>query len=176
MAGEHLALGADSTQAWGVMTETEALKALTGTDAGAASRAEAALWEMWHRSGDRDIDALLREGIALMERRDLTGAETIFARVIDGAPEFAEGWNKRATVRYVAENYEGSIADCEQTLKRKPHHFGALSGQGICYMALGRHREAAAMFRRALGVHPHLSGVRHNLAVALGEAVRGNGH
>src|SRR5213593_2908629 len=103
-------------------------------------------------------------------------ATASWTRSFARAPEFAEGWNKRATVRYVAENYEGSIADCEETLKRKPHHFGALSGQGLCYMALGRHREAAAMFRRALGVHPRLQGARHNLAAALGEAVRGNGH
>jgi len=176
MSGAHLALGADSTQAWGAMTEAEALRALVGPDEGAAARAATALWEMWHRSGDREVDTLLREGIAVMERRDLAGAEAIFARVIARAPEFAEGWNKRATVRYVAENYEGSIDDCEETLKRKPHHFGALAGQGLCYMALGRHREAAAVFRRALGVHPRLQGVRHNLASALSEAVRGNGH
>jgi tetratricopeptide (TPR) repeat protein len=158
------------------MTEDEALKALRGGDAGAAARAHALLWEMWHRSGDREIDALLREGIATMERRDLAEAEAIFARLIAKAPAFAEGWNKRATVRYVAENFEGSIADCEETLKRNPNHFGALSGQGLCYMALGRHREAAAVFRRALVVHPHLGSVRQNLAAALGEAVRGNGH
>ncbi len=158
------------------MTEAEGLKALLGDDAAAAARAEAALWEMWHRSGDHEIDALLREGITLMERRDLAAAEAIFARMIAQAPTFAEAWNKRATVRYVAENYEGSIADCEETLARNPHHFGALSGGGLCYMALGRHREAAAMFRRALSVHPRLGGARHNLAVALGEAVRGNGH
>ena len=158
------------------MTEDEGLKALLGEDAAAAARAEAALWEMWHRSGNREIDSLLREGIALMERRDLAGAEAIFARMIAQAPEFAEGWNKRATVRYIAENYNGSIADCEETLTRIPHHFGALSGAGLCYMALGRHRDAAAMFRRALAVHPRLGGARQNLAVALGEAVRGNGH
>ncbi|PYM69935.1 MAG: hypothetical protein DME03_21650, partial [Candidatus Rokuibacteriota bacterium] len=91
-------------------------------------------------------------------------------------PEFAEGWNKRATVRYIAENYEGSIDDCEETLRRNPNHFGALSGQGLCYIAIGRHREAAVMFRRALVVHPRLRGARHNLGVAMGEAVRGNGH
>src|SRR5881296_1354856 len=136
------------------MTEDEGLKALLGGDAAAAARAEEALWEMWHRSGRREIDALMREGIGMMERRDLVGAEAIFAKMIEQAPAFAEGWNKRATVRYVAENYEGSIADCEETLTRNPHHFGALSGAGLCYMALGR----------------------HNLAVALGEAVRGNGH
>ena len=158
------------------MTEDEGLKALLGEDATAAARAEAALWEMWHRSGSREIDALMREGIAAMERRDLTGAEAIFTRMIAQAAAFAEGWNKRATVRYIAKNYEGSIADCEETLARNRHHFGALSGAGLCYMALGRHREAAAMFRRALAVHPRLGGARHNLAVALGEAVRGNGH
>jgi tetratricopeptide (TPR) repeat protein len=158
------------------MTEDEALGALRGNDAAAAARAEGVLWEMWHRSGDRELDALLREGIAMVERRDLAEAEAIFARLIARAPAFAEGWNKRATVRFVAKNYEGSIADCEETLKRNPHHFGALSGQGLCYMALGRHREAAAVFRRALVVHPRLAGVRQNLAAALGEAVRGNGH
>jgi len=158
------------------MTEDEALKALRGSDAGAAAHAEALLWEMWHRSGNQELDALMREGIATMERRDLTEAEAIFARLIAKAPAFAEGWNKRATVRYVAENYEGSIADCEETLRRNPNHFGALSGQGLCCMALGRHREAAAVFRRALVVHPHLTSVRQNLAAALGEAVRGNGH
>src|SRR5256712_14028961 len=105
-----------------------------------------------------------------MERRDLAGAEAIFARVIARAPEFAEGWNKRATVRYVAENYEGSIDDCEETLKRKPHHFGALAGQGLCYMALRRHREAAAGVRRALGVPPRLPGVRHQLPTPPGGA------
>jgi len=158
------------------VTEDEGLKALLGDDAAAAARAKAALWEMWHRSGSREIDALMREGIAAMERRDLTGAEAIFTRMIAQAAAFAEGWNKRATVRYIAKNYEGSIADCEETLARNRHHFGALSGAGLCYMALGRHREAAAMFRRALAVHPRLGGARHNLAVALGEAVRGNGH
>jgi tetratricopeptide (TPR) repeat protein len=158
------------------MTESEALRHLRGDDAEAAARAETELWEMWHRPGDREVDALLREGVAAMERRDLAGAEAIFARVIGRAPEYAEGWNKRATVRYIAENYEGSVADCEETLKRKPHHFGALSGQGLCYMALGRHRAAAAMFRRALNVHPRLEGARHSLAAALSEAVRGNGH
>ena len=157
------------------MTEDEGLKALLGNDETAAARAEAALWEMWHRSGDREIDALLREGITLMERRELLAAEATFARMIAQAPAFAEGWNKRATVRYLAENFEGSIADCRETLARNPHHFGALSGQGLGHLALGQYREAAVLFRRALAVHPHLTGARHNLALALAEAVKGNG-
>src|SRR6266446_6413870 len=90
MSGAHLALGSDSTQAWGAMTEAEALRALLGPDEGASARAATAQWEMWHRSGDREVDTLLREGVAVMARRDLAGAEAIFARVIERAPEFAE--------------------------------------------------------------------------------------
>ena len=158
------------------MTEDEALAALRGDDPARAARAEAALWAMWCRSGIPTVDVLLRDGVAAMERQDLPEAEACFARIIAQAPRFAEGWNKRATVRYLAENFEGSIADCRETLTRNPHHFGALSGQGLCHLALGQYREAAALFRRALAVHPHLTAARHNLALALAEAVKGNGH
>jgi tetratricopeptide (TPR) repeat protein len=158
------------------MTEEGALAMLQGADATQAAAAEAALWTMWCHSGRPEVDGLLLEGVRAMERRDLVEAEACFSRLIARAPEFAEGWNKRATVRYLAENYEGSIADCRETLARKPHHFGALSGQGLCHLALGQHRAAAALFRRALAVHPHLTSARHNLALALSEAVKGNGH
>jgi tetratricopeptide (TPR) repeat protein len=158
------------------MTEKEALSLLQGDDPASAARAEAALWTMWCRSGLPEVDALLRDGIEAMERRDVSEAEGCFARVIALAPGFAEGWNKRATVRYLTGNYDGSIADCRETLARKPHHFGALSGQGLCHLALGQHRQAASLFRRALEVHPHLTAARHNLAIALSEAVKGNGH
>jgi tetratricopeptide (TPR) repeat protein len=157
------------------MTEDEAVAALRG-DAESAAHAESALWAMWSRSGRPAIDALLRDGIQAMERQDLDAAGACFTSVVERAPEFAEGWNKRATLRYVAGDYEGAIADCRETLARKPHHFGALSGQGLCHLALGQHREAAALFRRALAVHPHLTGARHNLALAIAEAARGNGH
>jgi tetratricopeptide (TPR) repeat protein len=158
------------------MTEAEALVALRGSDPALAARAEATLWQVWCRSGVREVDRLLREGIEAMERRELAEATALFGRIIERAPDFAEGWNKRATVRYLAEDYAGAIADCEETLSRNRHHFGALSGQGLCHMALGQYREAAALFRRALDVHPHLSAARHNLAAALSEAVKGNGH
>jgi len=158
------------------MTEGEALSAIRGNDPALAAKAEAALWQVWCRSGIREVDLLLRQGIEAIERQELEEALALFTRIIERAPDFAEGWNKRATVRYLAEDYAGSIADCEETLTRNPHHFGALSGQGLCHMALGQYREAAALFGRALDVHPHLTSARHNLAAALSEAVKGNGH
>ncbi|MGH7402058.1 MAG: tetratricopeptide repeat protein [Candidatus Rokuibacteriota bacterium] len=158
------------------MTEGKALAALRGDDPALAARAEAALWQIWYRSGIPEVDRLLQQGVEAMERRELEEAVALFTRIIERAPGFAEGWNKRATARYVAEDYAGAVADCEETLARNPHHFGALSGQGLCHMALGQFREAAALFRRTLAVHPHLISAGHNLAAALAEAVKGNGH
>ena len=158
------------------MNEDEALLALRGNDPDAAADAEAALWEMWCHSDIPDVDSWMREGVEALERHDLAEAEVLFTRIIDGHAEFAEGWNKRATVRYLAEDYPGSIADCEETLARNPNHFGALSGQGLCHMALGEYRQAAALFMRTLAVHPNLIAARQNLATAMSEAVKGNGH
>ena len=156
------------------MTELEALAILRGPDGAKAAQAAAALWRMWHQSGDAGLDALLNEGIAAMERSDLADAEATFSRLIQAVPEFAEGWNKRATVRYLASDYAGSIGDCEETLSRNRSHFGALSGQGLCHMALGQYREAADLFRRTLSVHPHLDSARSNLRRALSELVKWN--
>ena len=157
------------------MTEEEALRALAGDDAAGAARAEATLWALWSRSGVREVDRIFERGVDAMQRGDLLAAEALFTDVIRQVPGFAEGWNKRATVRYLEGSHAAAIGDCEETLARKPHHFGALSGQGLCHMALGQHREAATLFRRTLAVHPHLESARHNLAAALGEVVKVNG-
>jgi tetratricopeptide (TPR) repeat protein len=109
-----------------------------------------------------------------MERRDYAVAEQLLTALIELAPEWAEAWNKRATVRYLAADFAGAVADCRETLARTPHHFGALAGQGLCHMALQQYSPAALMFRRALEVHPHLEAVRQNLRSALGEVVRNN--
>jgi tetratricopeptide (TPR) repeat protein len=156
------------------MTEAQALAALRGDDPVEAGRAAAALWQFWHQSGDATLDALLKDGIAAMERQDLRAADDVFSRLITMAPDFAEGWNKRATVRYLVQDYAGSVADCRETLARNPNHFGALSGQGLCHLALGEFAQAARLFRRALAVHPHLSGARQNLRTAVSELVKWN--
>src|SRR3984893_19203338 len=106
------------------MTEHEALAALQGDDVAEAARAANALWEMWHRSGDARLDGLLREGIEAMERQDLPAADAMFTRLIDEAPAFAEGWNKRATVRSIANDYAAALADSGGTLPLTPHQLG----------------------------------------------------
>jgi tetratricopeptide (TPR) repeat protein len=149
---------------------------LRDPDAGVAATAEATLWQIWARSGDPAVDALFADGLQALGRRDWLGAVRAFGRVTEAAPDFAEGWNKRATARYLAEHYASAIADCEEVLRRNRYHFGALSGQGLCHLALRQYPEAARCFRRALALHPRLSAVRENLQRVSQLLVRGNGH
>jgi len=149
--------------------EQEALEALKGDDPELAATAEAMLWRIWCRAGDPETDRVFRAAIDAMQRQKLADAEALFSRVIELNPDFTEGWNKRATVRFMRRNFAGSIADCQQTLARNPSHFGAASGQGLCHISLNEFREAAVCFRRALEIHPHLDAVRHNLALVEAE-------
>ncbi len=149
--------------------EQEALAALKGDDPELAATAEAMLWSAWCRSGNAEADRLFRAGVDAMQNRKLAEAEELFGRVIDRLPAFAEGWNKRATIRYLRQDFRGAIADCQETLARNPNHFGAASGQGLCHMSVSQFREAAMCFRRALEIHPQLDSVRYNLAMAEAE-------
>jgi tetratricopeptide (TPR) repeat protein len=158
------------------MTEEEALKAIKGDDPRLATTAEAFLWTLWCRSGDPEVDRIFRAGVEAMEQRKLHEAERLFTRVTVLAPAFAEGWNKRATVRYLRKDFTGSIADCEETVARNPNHFAACSGQGLCHMSLDEYREAAICFRKALEIHPHLEAVRHNLRLAESQGSQGSGY
>jgi len=98
----------------------------------------------------------------MTERRGEAAVET-FTRIIERRPEFAEGWNKRATVLYLLGEYRRSLADCDEVMKRNPHHFGALSGYGMIHLKLGDPARALAYFERALAVNPNLSQVEESV-------------
>jgi tetratricopeptide (TPR) repeat protein len=127
------------------------------------SYAERALWVVWSRSGDAAIDELLARGVDEMQAGDHKAALSTFSEVVKRKPEFAEGWNKRATVYFLAGDYPKSIADCDQVLKRNPGHFGALSGLGMIYSKLEDYDKALAWFRRALEVNPNLLGAEFEM-------------
>src|SRR5262249_19098858 len=103
---------------------------------------------------------------------DLESAEKIFSEMVERKPKFAEGWNKRATVRYLARNYEGSLTDIDKTLALEPRHFGALSGLGMVNMALGRDEAALAAFQRAFALYPNLPGAQEQMR-ELEERIKG---
>jgi tetratricopeptide (TPR) repeat protein len=127
------------------------------------SYAEQALWLLWSRSGDSDIDRVMAQGIEHMQAGRHADAVVMFSRVIDQKPAFAEAWNKRATVHYLAGDYRKSLADCDEVLKRNPRHFGALSGLGMVHLALEELEDAQRWFRRALEVNPNMVGVELEL-------------
>lgn len=127
------------------------------------SYAEQALWLLWSRSGDAALDAAMARGLEEMQAGRHAEAIATFSSVIERKPEFAEGWNKRATVYYLAGEHRKSLADCDQVLKRNPRHFGALSGAGMVHLALEQPEEAQRWFRRALEVNPNMVGVELEL-------------
>jgi tetratricopeptide (TPR) repeat protein len=131
-------------------------KALRDTDAGVRALAQAALWAIWHRSGDVEVDGLLQQGIAALEERRFPDAVALFGEVIRRAPAFAEGWNKRATVYYLMGEWDRSLADCEEVVRRNPIHFGALSGFGLNLIQKGNLARAAEYFEKALQVNPNM--------------------
>ena len=121
--------------------------------------AEQGLWLLWSRSGDAEIDRVMARGVEEMQSGRHDQAVATFSEVIRRRPDFAEGWNKRATALYLAGAYRRSLADCDEVLKRNPRHFGALSGYGQIYFQLGEFGKAIEWWRRALDANPNMLGV-----------------
>lgn len=125
--------------------------------------AEQGLWLLWTRSGDAAIDALMARATEAMQSGQYAEAIKLLDQVVKKKPEFAEGWNRRATVHYLAGELRKSIADCDEVLKRNPGHFGALSGLGQIYLQLDDEQKALEWFRRALEVNPNMLSVEMNV-------------
>ena len=125
--------------------------------------AEQGLWLLWARSGEAEIDRLMATGVDQMQAGRHREAIATFSGVIRRKPDFAEGWNKRATVHYLAGDYPKSLADCAEVIKRNPSHFGALSGYGQVYFQLEEYDQAIRWWKRALEVNPNMTGVEINI-------------
>ena len=139
------------------------LKRLRDKDEDVRGLAEQGLWRLWNRSGDSEIDRLMASGVEHLQASRFDDAIAVFSDVIRRKPGFAEGWNKRATVYYLAGDFEHSLADCAEVMKRNPNHFGALSGYGQIYFQLGELEKAIEYWRRALDVNPNMPGVEINI-------------
>jgi len=118
------------------------------------------IWAIWFQHPNGYVEALLRQGREALQDGDLEGALIAFDDAVRKAPGFAEAWNARATVNYQMGNYRRSLADIRRTLTLEPRHFGALSGRGLCYLALDRPEKALAAFQASLEVHPYQPGVK----------------
>ena len=148
----------------GTMADARALvRALKDPDEETRENAEHALWRIWSRSGDAKIDELYAVGIHQMEEGELADAIATFTGIIERKPDFAEAWNKRATLYFLIGELRKSLADCDEVMKRNPYHFGALAGYSQIYIRLEYYERALDYARRALEVNPNMEGVRRSL-------------
>ena len=119
--------------------------------------------QLWNRSGSPSMDLLARRADKAMEAEDWDTALLHLNDLTRLAPDFAEGWNKRATVYFLQGEYGASLEDIARTLRLEPRHFGALSGLGIILDRVGDSPGALEAYRRAEKLHPHLPGVKEGI-------------
>lgn len=114
----------------------------------------------WNQSGSATVDLLMQWASEAMEKKDFPVALDFLDQVVVLKPEFAEGWNRRATLHFLAGNYSKSMTDIERTLALEPRHFGALSGMGMIFLDLGKKEPALAAYRKVLDVYPQLRDIQ----------------
>ncbi|MCP1334839.1 tetratricopeptide repeat protein [Futiania mangrovi] len=118
------------------------------------------IWTVWTESGSPTLDLLMKRAQMAVNAKKFETAIAILDTVVEIDPDYAEGWNRRATVHFLAGDYARSALDIEKVLDLEPRHFGALSGLGQIMERIGRPEAALDAYRRALMVNPHMPQVR----------------
>lgn len=161
-------VGADRTR--GLDFLFGALKA--APDEASAKHVEARIWAIWMQTPSDTAALLMLRAKAAMEAQQTNVALKLLDSVIKLRPDYVEGWNRRATLYYLQNDYAHSLADIQQVLIREPRHFGALAGLGMIMQDIGDDKRALDAFRRALAINPHLEKVPE-LVKSLSEKVEG---
>jgi tetratricopeptide (TPR) repeat protein len=118
------------------------------------------IWEEWNNSESASINLLMQWSQQAMDKRNFPTALDFLDQVVVLKPTYAEGWNRRATLHFMMNNYSKSMADIEKTLQLEPRHFGALAGMGHIFLALERKELALKAYQRALDVYPMMRAVQ----------------
>ena len=118
---------------------------------------EMKIWNIWSTHPTRsNLTQSLAKGSDLMSRGELKSAYKIFSAIIESSPDWAEGWNKRATTLYLMGRYQDSLKDIDEVLKRESRHFGALSGQGIVQIELKNYEKAMKSYQAVQKIYPSI--------------------
>lgn len=133
------------------------------TDAADAEAIQQQIWTRWIDTDKPDRGGLMAAGILSMSSGRLRDALAAFNALSEMAPDYAEAWNKRATVRFMLGDLAGSVEDIERTLKLEPRHFGALSGLGMILTDIEQYEGAIKAYERALAVNPFSTGARQQI-------------
>src|SRR3954453_3983767 len=147
-----------------------ALKA--APDEASAKHVEARIWATWMQTPSDTAALLMLRAKAAMEAQKTDVALKLLDAVVKLRPDYIEGWNRRATIYYLKNDYAHSLEDIRQVLMREPRHFGALAGLGMIMQDIGDDKRALDAFRKALAVNPHLEKVPE-LVKQLSEKVEG---
>lgn len=134
-----------------------ALKA--APDDTSAEAIENRIWAQWLASGSDTVNLLMVRVKHVIEKEDYDLAVRMLDAIIEIRPQYAEAWNRRATVFYLKKDYASALADLRQVLRREPRHFGALSGLGTIMQDIGDDKHALDAYRAALDLYPRLKGV-----------------
>lgn len=134
------------------------------SSAGRAPRIQESIWKLWSSSDSPTADLLLQQGTQAMGARQYDEAMEIFNRVIAAYPDYAEPWNKRATLNFIMGREAASLADIDRVLELEPRHFGALSGRGMIYRNQKKYSLAVEAFREALAINPTLQTLKDAIA------------
>jgi tetratricopeptide (TPR) repeat protein len=124
-------------------------------DSDEAAGIVSALDRLWLESGSDTSDLLMSRALQAMQGKSYPLALEVLDAIVDLQPDWAEGWNKRATVRWLAGDSKGSMADIAETLKLEPRHLGALSGLGAILEEAGQREEALRVYQRGLDIAPN---------------------
>ena len=118
------------------------------------------IWIEWSKSGSPAMDLLLKRGRDAMNAGQPGLAIEHLTALIDHAPDFAEGYNARATAYFQTGDLGPSVADIAKTLTLNPRHFGALSGLGMIFEELGQPEKALEVYKAALAINPHMPNIK----------------
>jgi tetratricopeptide (TPR) repeat protein len=141
-------------------------------DEASAKHVEGRIWALWTQTPSDTTALLMSRAKAAMEAQQMDVALKLLDAVVKLRPDYIEGWNRRATLYYLRNDYTHSIEDIEQVLAREPRHFGALTGLGMIMQDLGDDKRALDAFRKALAIDPYLDKVPE-LVKTLTEKVEG---
>ena len=132
------------------------------------------IWQIWRTDTEDSVNIqMMRRGIGFMEQGDYINAEAMFTRIINRDNDFMEAWNKRATIRFLRGDLEGSVDDINEVLKREPRHFGALSGLGMINIKRGDLQSALQNYQDILAINP-LSPDANSLILEIKLKLRGD--
>ena len=133
------------------------LKLKLSDDAVLARNYESKIWKIWLNSGSSDAsNNQMQIGLKLMENGQLVHAQKVFEEISIKDPNWAESYNKIATVKFLKGDYSGSINDIQKTLKLEPRHFGAISGLVQINIILKNYEQALKNLEYVLKIHPNI--------------------